>query len=108
MRWLELGIAVGVAALVVAFQLLPREWCESLSVRAVAAMVVGVATLAYIHLVDTDRRGATAGHRILAGALGGLAIAAMNTAPAEGYWLALMLGGALGYFGRYITDFVRI
>jgi hypothetical protein len=107
MRWLELGIAGGVGVLVVSFQLLPREWCEPLSVRAVATLAVGVATLAYIDLVDADRRGATAGHRILAGAIGGLAVAALNTAPVEGYWLALLLGGGLGYFGRYITGFSR-
>lgn len=108
MRWLELGIAVGVGALVVAFQALPRAWCEALSVRVLAALVVGIATLAYIHLVDTDRRGATAGHRMLAGAIGGLAIAAINAAPTEGYGLALLLGGAAGYFGRYVTNYVRI
>lgn len=108
MRWLELGIAVGVGALVVAFQVLPRAWCEPLSVRVLAAFIVGIATLVYVHLVDTDRRGASAGHRMLAGAVGGLAIAVMNSAPAEGYGLALMLGGAAGYFGRYVTNYVRI
>jgi len=108
MRWLELGIAVGVGGLVVAFQVLPYAWCEPLGVRMLAALIVGTATLAYIHLVDTDRRGASAGHRMLVGAIGGLAIAAINSAPAEGYGLALILGGAVGYFGRYVTSYVRI
>ncbi len=108
MRWFEFGIAVGVGALVVAFQLLPRAWCEPLGVRAIAAFVIGIATLSYIHLVDTDRRGASAGHRMLVGAVGGLSIAAINFAPIEGYGLALLLGGAVGYFGRYVTNYVRI
>ena len=108
MRWLEFGIAVGVGALVVAFQLLPRAWCEPLGVRAVAAVVIGIAALSYIHLVDTNRRRASAGHRMLIGTVGGLSIAAINSAPIEGYGLALLLGGALGYFGRYVTNYVRI
>ena len=94
--------------MVIAFQVLPRAWCEPLSVRVLATVMVAIATLAYIHLVDTERRGAKAGHRILAGAIGGVAVAAINTAPPEGYALALMLGGTLGYFGRYVTNYVRI
>ena len=108
MRWVEFGIAVGVSALVVAFQLLPRDWCEPIGVRAIAAFVIGIATLTYIHLVDTVRRGASAGHRMLVGAVGGLSIAAINFAQVEGYGLALLLGGAVGYFGSYVTNYVRM
>jgi hypothetical protein len=69
MRWLELGLAVLVGALVVAFQVLPRTWCEPLSVRAIAAL---------------------------------------NISPIERYWLALMLGCAVGYFGQYLTKYFQL
>ena len=108
MRWFELGIALAVAGVVIAFQAFSGPWCEPWSIKAVAALFIGLSFAAYIHLVDSGRKGAGAGHRILAGLAAASAIAAVLGSPSEGYALALLVGGALGYFGSYWTRYVRL
>ena len=108
MRWLELGIALAVAGVVVAFQAFSGPWCEPRSIKGAAAFFIGIAFAAYIHLIDSDRHGAGIAHRMLAGLAAATAIEAVLDSPAEGYALAVLLGGALGYFGRYWTRYVRI
>ena len=107
-RWLELGIALAVAGVAVAFKAFSGPWCEPVSIKGAAAVFVGIAFTAYIHLVDSDRKGAGVAHRILAGMFAATAIAAVLDSPSEGYALAGLLGGALGYFGSYWTRYVRM
>lgn len=94
MRWLELVIAIAIGGVVVAFQLLSGPWCEPASVKGAAALIIVISFLIYIHLVDSERRGGRATHRVLAGICAGLAVAAVLNAPTEGYALALLIGGA--------------
>lgn len=108
MRWLEIVIALAVAAVVVAFRVFSGPWCEPLQVRGGAALFIAVALAAYLHFVDHGRDGARAPHRILAGGLAGAAIAAVLRAPGEGYALGVLLGGALGYFGSHWTRHLRL
>jgi hypothetical protein len=108
MRWLEIGIAMAVAGVVIAFQAFAGPWCEPSSVKGVAAIFIGLSFTVYVHLVDSGRKGAGAAHRIVAGLLAATAIAAVLNSPFEGYALALLVGGAWGYFGSYWTRYVRL
>jgi hypothetical protein len=108
MRWLEFVAALLTSAIAVAFYVVPGAWSESPNVRGVAAIFVFLVLVAYLVFVDDERRlkvGAL--HRILFGAVCGLAIASIYSSPIAGFALGALVGGTLGYIGIYWAKYVQ-
>lgn len=107
--WFELGFALLVSGVYVAFQVIPYGWSESSKIQGGAAIFVFLVCTFYLALVDDERKpkaGAT--HRVVFGAFCGLTIAAIYNSVTIGYVLGILVGGILGYTGVYWVKYVRI
>ncbi len=70
--------------------------------RDYAAFFIFCVAVGGVGIIDTDRnRKKTFMYRTSLGMFAGIVIATIYSAPGEGYMLGILLGGALGYFGRF-------
>jgi peptidoglycan/LPS O-acetylase OafA/YrhL len=96
----EIGIAIVFGAVYFAALWLPHAFPSSENWRHALSLFVFCIFAMYIVIVD-DERCPTRSHlfRIIIGVLAGLCIAAISKFSTEGYGLAVLIGGALGWFG---------
>ena len=108
MRWLDFSAALLVSAIALAPYVVSGVWGESFNVRGAAAIFVFLVFVAYLVFVDSERR-PKAGtlHRIVFGAVCGMAIASIYSSPSAGFALGALVGGTLGYIGIYWAKYVR-
>nr|WP_315467376.1 hypothetical protein [uncultured Undibacterium sp.] len=100
MRWFELTLVTVMGAIFTAFHFLPGPWCDPAPVRPLAGIFVVVVTMLYLYLVDDERRPLVgAWHRIGAGSVAGLILAAIASGSGELYALLAFVGALLGFIG---------
>ena len=108
MRWPEFVSALLTSAIALAFYVVPGAWCESPNVRGVAAIFVFLVLVAYLAFVDDERRPKVGAlHRIVFGAVCGVAIASIYSSPSAGFALGALVGGTLGYIGIHWAKYVE-
>ncbi len=108
MRWIEFAAALLTSAIAVACYVLPDTWSESPNVRGVAAIFVFLVLVAYLAFVDDERRPKVGAlHRIVFGAVCGIAIASIYSSPSAGFALGALVGGILGYIGIHWAKYVQ-
>ena len=108
MRWPEFSAALLTSAIALAFHVVPGAWCESPNVRGIAAIFVFLVLATYLVFVDDERRPKVGAlHRIVFGAVCGVAIASIYSSPFAGFALGALVGGTLGYIGIHWAKYVQ-
>jgi peptidoglycan/LPS O-acetylase OafA/YrhL len=96
----EICIALAFGAVYFATLWIPHALPTSENWRYALSFFVFCVFATYIVIIDDERR-PTRSHlfRIVTGVLAGLCIASISKLSTEGYGLAILIGGALGWFG---------
>jgi hypothetical protein len=108
MHWPAFAAALLTSAIALVFHVVPGAWCESPNVRGVAAIFVFLVLVAYLVFVDDERRPKVGAlHRIVFGAVCGVAIASIYSSSSAGFALGALAGGTLGYIGIHWAKYVQ-